>query len=161
MWKCEDEKPISVISTFTTFSYFHICLIYVTKNFATYILHFGVLVGHYAFGSRKDSNAQTILHTGKLNRLCVGTQTRAAYSFQAFNSGLLGGRIVFQSYFNHTLLVIIFEFVLQDITFVVQDLGDTFLKIGSRDLHNAVVSHLRITYSRQKICYRISYHCLS
>ena len=78
---------------------------------------------------------------------CICTQTRTAYSFQTLNNRQFCSCIIFQSYLNYTLFVIIFKFVFQDITFVVQNFSHTLFQIRSRNFHNTMICHLCITNS--------------
>ena len=68
-------------------------------------------------------------------------------------AGCFGCRIILQCDLDHTLFVIIFKFIFQDITLVVQNFCHPLFQVRSRDLHNPVtaICALRILVRKSAI----------
>jgi hypothetical protein len=111
----------------------------------------GLLVCHHPFGRGNNGNPKTIEHPGKLVGTDIIPQSRAAGPFQFLDGWLLGYRMVLEGYLDDALLIVILKFIIQDIPHLKKDLGNIFLDIRSRDLHNAVAGLEAIPDSGQII----------
>ena len=118
----------------------------------------GFFVRHQTMGSGNDGDAEAVNDAWQFIGRAVFAQTRLAHAGQLPDDRLARSRVVFQRNFDDAMAALadpVIKFVLQDITLVVEYLGDAFFDAGSRDLHYFVTRHLCIATSGPIICNRI------
>src|SRR5690349_2147455 len=78
------------------------------------------------------------------------------YTTHLLNTRHFRDRVLFTSYLNDPLFIVINELIVQNITFVKENFCHLSFKIGCRYLNNLVSCHNGITDSCQKICFFIN-----
>ena len=99
-------------------------LVDVAQHLAAHVLLAGLGVGHDAFRGRNDGDTQTVQHAGHVRNRRIAAQTRAADALEVLDGVGLGGGIPLQSDFDRRVsLLVLVEFVSENVTLLVEDLG--------------------------------------
>src|SRR5690606_34653200 len=122
----------------------------VADDFAADAFLAGLAVAHQAPRGGKDGDAQAPQHAGNLILLGINPQAGAAYPAQTGDDPLLAGPVL-QVQPEHALLVIIDPLEVVNEALFLQNLGESPLHSGPRDIYLFVIGRVGIADSRQEI----------
>ena len=113
-----------------------------------------LLIGHNTLGSGNDGDTQALQDAGQLLGASIDAQTGLRNAAQAGNNLLLLSQVL-QGDVDDALVAIVNDGVGLDVALVQQDLSNSLLQVGSRNINSFVLCRVSVPDSGQHICYGI------
>ena len=134
-------------------------LVDVAQHLAAHVLLAGLGVGHDAFRSREDGDAQTVQHAGHVRNRRILAQTGTAHALEVLDGvGLRGGVPLQRDLDRGVSRLGGVELVSDEVALLLEDLGDLLFNFGTGSFNHFVVGFHRVSNSGQKVRDRISHN---
>jgi hypothetical protein len=124
---------------------------YEGENFAAYVSLSSLLICHNTLRSGNDSDTETIHNSGHILTVGVDTETGLGNSLKTVNYLNLAGSVL-ESNSDDTLLAVLNDLVVLDVTFLEKDLSDGLLKVGCGNVYRFMLCIISVSNSGEHIC---------